>query len=252
MRMQSFSVTVHLHLVVYAMNLILNVIFQIMDQNDLMLLIVKHICVWLKKKRGHIPDAHFNKLRWENLDKGMHEETYKLYDRLMRLETGIDGTRSLLDASPEWWDEKIKVDKDFSKFRAIDLSIYKTYYAHLFRDSVATGDYSMTSFQFLNDDEHEENMEGNEENEEINLGDDEPLFPSFLQSSSTKRKKFKDVSNNRSTKSKTSYLEEKLEVVLDSLSTKCTQTFPPTNPSPTLSDCMNIVVTFPCFNEGST
>ena len=110
----------------------------------------------------------------------------------------------------------------------------------------------MTSFQFLNDDEHEENMEGNEENEEINLGDDEPLFPSFLQSSSTKRKKFKDVSNNRSTKSKTSYLEEKLEVVLDSLSTKCTQTFPPTNPSPTLSDCMNIVVTFPCFNEGST
>ncbi|CAH1421921.1 unnamed protein product [Lactuca virosa] len=110
----------------------------------------------------------------------------------------------------------------------------------------------MNSLQFLNDDECEENMERNGDSEEINLGDDEPLFPSFPQTSSSKRKKSKDISNNRSTKTKSSYLEEKLEVVLDALSKKRTQTFPPTNPSPTLSDCMNIVVTFPSINEGST
>ncbi|KAI3670347.1 hypothetical protein L1987_87938 [Smallanthus sonchifolius] len=68
---------------------------------------------------------------------------------------------------------------------------------------------------------------------------------------SSKRKKSKDVANNRSTKSKTSSFEEKLDVVLDALSTKSTQTFPPNNPSPTIADCMDIVITFPGFDEGS-
>ncbi|KAI3745127.1 hypothetical protein L1987_58229 [Smallanthus sonchifolius] len=81
--------------------------------------------------------------------------------------------------------------------------------------------------------------------------DDEPLFPNIVESSSSKRKKSKDVANNRSTKSKTSSFEEKLDVVLDALSTKSTQTFPPNNPSPTIADCMDIVITFPGFDEGS-
>ncbi|MFS7927999.1 putative Myb/SANT-like domain-containing protein [Helianthus anomalus] len=42
--------------------------------------------------------------KWDSMKK-----EWKLYDRLMRLETGIGGTRSFIDASPEWWDEKIKV-----------------------------------------------------------------------------------------------------------------------------------------------
>ncbi|KAF5778265.1 hypothetical protein HanXRQr2_Chr12g0545481 [Helianthus annuus] len=37
------------------------------------------------------------------------KKEWKIYDRLMRLETGIGGTRSFIDASPEWWDEKIKI-----------------------------------------------------------------------------------------------------------------------------------------------
>ena len=40
---------------------------------------------------------------------GQYEKDWKLYDRLMRHETGIGGTRSFIDASPEWWEEKIKV-----------------------------------------------------------------------------------------------------------------------------------------------
>lgn len=61
----------------------------------------------------------------------------------------------------------------------------------------------------------------------------------------------KDVANNRSTKRKISAFEEKLDVVLDALLTKSKQTFSPNNHSPTISDCMNIVITFPGFDESS-
>ena len=79
-------------------------------------------------RKGNRPGSHFNKVGWSNLEKTMLEKTgktfdkkqlknkwdnmkkdWKLYDRLMRLETGIGGTRSFIDASPEWWEEKIKV-----------------------------------------------------------------------------------------------------------------------------------------------
>lgn len=79
-------------------------------------------------KNGNRPGTSFNKIGWVNLGKTMMEKTgksfdriqlknkwdamkrdWKLYDRLMRLETGIGGTRSLIDASSEWWEEKIKV-----------------------------------------------------------------------------------------------------------------------------------------------
>ena len=35
----------------------------------------------------------------------------KLYDRLMRIESGLgwDSVRKTIDATPEWWDEKIQV-----------------------------------------------------------------------------------------------------------------------------------------------
>ena len=79
-------------------------------------------------KNGNRPGSHFNKAGWGNIEKNMKERTarcfdkkqlknkwdnmkkeWKLYDRLMRLETGIGGTRSFIDASREWWEEKIKV-----------------------------------------------------------------------------------------------------------------------------------------------
>ena len=79
---------------------------------------------------GNKPGTHFNKVGYENLIKKLKEKTgkdltykqiknhwesmkkdWKLYDRLMRLESGIgwDPIRKTIDASPEWWDEKIKV-----------------------------------------------------------------------------------------------------------------------------------------------
>nr|KAJ0222837.1 hypothetical protein LSAT_V11C200058550 [Lactuca sativa] len=183
---------------------------------------------------------------------GEHEKEWKLYEWLLRLETGLGGTRSLIEASLEWWEEKIKENKDYAKFRDTDLSIFDEKYALLFRDSVAIGDQTMTPLQFQNNSNlNEENMEGKRDSDEINLDDDEPLFPSFPKSSSTKRKKKMSFSNNRSTKSKSSVYEEKVDALLEAISTKSTQTFPQNNPSPTIPDCMAIVIKFPKFREGT-
>ncbi|KAD3337085.1 hypothetical protein E3N88_32605 [Mikania micrantha] len=81
-------------------------------------------------------------------------------------------SRSLIDASPEWWEEKIKVDKDFAKFRDANLDIYETHYAQLFRDCVAVGDQTMNLLQF----QHTSNPN---EHEEVNLDDDEDIFNNF-------------------------------------------------------------------------
>ncbi|KAD4584308.1 hypothetical protein E3N88_21909 [Mikania micrantha] len=213
-------------------------------------------------RKGNRPDTHFNKVGWMNIEKNMIEKTnktfdkkqlknkwdnmkkdWKLYDRLMRLETRIGRSRSLIDASPEWWEEKIKVDKDFAKFRDANLDIYETHYAQLFRDCVAVGDQTMNPLQF----QHTSNPN---EHEEVNLDDDEDIFNSFIGSSYGKRTKSRDATN-RSTKSKTSSFEDKLDVVLDALTSKTTQNIALNNPYPTISDCMNIVITFPDFNEGS-
>ncbi|CAI9272515.1 unnamed protein product [Lactuca saligna] len=125
--------------------------------------------------------------------------------------------------------------------------MFDTQYTLLLRDSIAIGNQTRTPIEFQN----EENKEGNGDSDEINLDDDEPLFTSFLESSSGKRKKSKNVGNNRSTKSKTSTYEEKVDALLDAISTKSTQTFPQNNPSPTIFYCMAVVIKFPGFNEGS-
>ncbi|CAI9264297.1 unnamed protein product [Lactuca saligna] len=197
----------------------------------------------MKEKTGKNYKRKQLKNKWDIMKK-----EWKLYDRLMRIEIGISGTRSLIDASPEWSEEKIKENKEYAKFRDTYLSIFDMKYAILFRDSVAVGDKTMTPLQFQNT---EENMEGEGDSDQINLDDDETLFPSFPESSSSKRKKSKNVSNSRSTKSKTSIYEEKVDALLDAISTKSTQTFPQNNLSPTIADCMTVVIKFPGFVEGS-
>ncbi|XP_076938002.1 uncharacterized protein LOC143605954 [Bidens hawaiensis] len=109
----------------------------------------------------------------------------------------------------------------------------------------------MTPSQFQKD----SNIEGKGDYDEISFGVDVHLFPSFAGSSSSNRKKSKDVANKRSTKSKASSLEENLDGVINFLSTnsttKSTQNFPPDNSYLTIEDCMSIVITFPGFEEGS-
>nr|KAJ0194690.1 hypothetical protein LSAT_V11C700380130 [Lactuca sativa] len=103
----------------------------------------------IEQKKGHKPTTSFDKVGWENIQKCIKEKTeWKLYDRLMRLETGLGGTRSLVDASYECWEEKINDNKDYAKFRNTDLRIFDEKYATLFRDSIAVGDQTMTPLQF--------------------------------------------------------------------------------------------------------
>ncbi|XP_021988488.1 L10-interacting MYB domain-containing protein-like isoform X2 [Helianthus annuus] len=128
---------------------------------------------------GNKPTGYFNKFGYENLEKYMKERTgktfdhkqiknhwetmkkeWKLYDRLMRLESGIgwDPVRKTIDASDEWWDKKIK---DLSKLRGQNLEMYKMYYGPLFRDCVAVGDNTKTPSNFANMiDKDEELIEG--------------------------------------------------------------------------------------------
>ncbi|KAL4567534.1 hypothetical protein LXL04_023121 [Taraxacum kok-saghyz] len=77
----------------------------------------------------------------------------------------------------------------------------------------------------------EEKMEGKGDNGEIILGEDEPISPSSSEDSS-----------NCSSDGRSSYLEQKLDLLLEALRR---QAFP------AISDCMKIVVSFPGFEEGS-
>ncbi|GKF42667.1 hypothetical protein Tco_0126009, partial [Tanacetum coccineum] len=85
-----------------------------------------------------------------------------------------------------------------------------------------------------------------------------PFFPA---SSSSKRKKAsssskrkKSSGSGRSTKGKTSVtseFDEGLDSVINALSSRSTQSFPPHNLIPLTQDCMNIVTQFPEFEEGT-
>ncbi|MFS8006644.1 putative Myb/SANT-like domain-containing protein [Helianthus anomalus] len=213
---------------------------------------------------GNKPTGYFNKFGYENLEKYMKERTgktfdhkqikhhwetmkkeWKLYDRLMRLESGIgwDPVRKTIDASDEWWDEKIKGDKDLSKLRGQNLEMYKMYYEPLFRDCVAVGDNTKTPSEFANMiDKDEELIEGRGDSDEINVSSDDQE-PIFFENSLTKRKKSKNDSSSRSTKRKTSItsaFEDKLDNVMQALSSRSSQSFPPQNPSLSTKECMDI------------
>ena len=128
------------------------------------------------------------------------------------------------------------------------------HYAPLFRDSVAVGDRTKVAIECQNNNgpTNEDDNEGKGDSDEVDLGeDDEPLFPA---SSSSKRKKKNNVAPTRSTKGKSSgssQWEDTLHDVIDALSARSTQSFPPKNCSPTTQECMDIVTCFPGFEEGS-
>lgn len=86
-------------------------------------------CCIQEVENGNMPGTHFNKLGWKNLLRSFNELTgkgcnkvqlknhwdsmrkdWKLWNKLMS-ESGIgwDPIRKTVDASPEWWNEKIRV-----------------------------------------------------------------------------------------------------------------------------------------------
>ncbi|CAI9275351.1 unnamed protein product [Lactuca saligna] len=182
---------------------------------------------------------------------------FSLSDQIMdkNLTTVVDCETTLKMKKPKFgWDNRsFMAFVDSCVTKNAHLSVFDEKYALLFRDSVVVGDQTMTPLQFQNNSNpNGENVEGKGDSDDINLDDDvEPLFPSFHESSSTKKRSSKLASNNRSTKSKSSVFEEKVDALLDAISTKSTQTYPQNNPSPTIAECMAIVTKFPDFHEGS-
>ncbi|KAI3782588.1 hypothetical protein L2E82_12639 [Cichorium intybus] len=231
----------------------------------------------IELENGNRPGSHFNKVGWSNIEKKIKEKTgksfdrkqlknkwdtmkkeWKLYDRLMRAESGIgwDPVRNTIDAPDEWWDEKIKGDKELAKFRDMNLYIYRKYYDPLFRDSVAVGDKTRAPSEFQNDSnptdaQDVEDIGGKEYDDDVTLLDnDEPLFP---QISSNKKRNSKHTTTTSSSKRKslvTSY-EDKLDTVLEALASRSKETIQHSNLSPTTQECMDIVTRFPDFQEGS-
>nr|GEW89181.1 hypothetical protein [Tanacetum cinerariifolium] len=152
--------------------------------------LIKEIRVRLHHHQARIEkDFTYKQLKnhWENMKKD-----WNLYDHLMRLDSGIgwDPIRNTINASAEWWDDKIKANEDLAKFRGLV-------------------------------DEDKEHQEGKGDSDDMNACDDEvPFFP---KSSSSKRKK--SSRSGRSTKGKTSItfeFDEKLDSVINALSSRST------------------------------
>ncbi|KAJ9556781.1 LOW QUALITY PROTEIN: hypothetical protein OSB04_011395 [Centaurea solstitialis] len=195
------------------------------------------------------PDKVFGKKQLKNKWDYM-KKAWKLYDRLMRIESDIgwDLDRKAIVAPAQWWDEKIKDDKDLAKFRDRNLEIFQLHYEPLFRDSFAVGDKTRARVECQNNSSptNEENNDGNGDSDEVSLGeDDEPVFPASSWTWS-KRKKSNNAAPTRSTKGKSS--ASSLRV--DNLDIS-TQSFPPQNSSLTTEECMDIVTCYPGFEEGS-
>ncbi|GKC09816.1 hypothetical protein Tco_1001426, partial [Tanacetum coccineum] len=135
-------------------------------------------------------------------------------------------------------------DPDLAKFRDKNLEMYHMYYEQLFCDSVAVGDKTRLPIQFQNNDSPSnnqeeyvgaENIEGNRDSEEFNNQEEDGVVISFPESSSTKKKKKDKNSNTRSKKAKTTVVtsfELKLDTVLQTLTSRSSQTFPPQNHVP--------------------
>ncbi|KAL7606892.1 hypothetical protein Lser_V15G16043 [Lactuca serriola] len=196
---------------------------------------------------------------------------FKYYDRLTRLETGIsiDPTRNIISASKDWWDEKIKEDKEYAKFKDKNLDVYQAYYETLFRDTVAVGDKAKVPCKFgkgstPNDVPFVDITDGKVDIDKVSLFKDVDPFLTYDSSSMKKRgkkltprcdnkRKFegKNEGKNEGKSMAYSSYEEKLDTIFDVLLTRSTQPSRQTTQSPTTEDCMAILSTFLGFEEGS-
>ncbi|CAH1413506.1 unnamed protein product [Lactuca virosa] len=189
----------------------------------------ENICKRLLERTGKDLDRHQMKNKWDIMLK-----EFKYYDRLTRLETGIstDPVRNIISASKEWWDEKIKEDKE---------------------DGSTPDDVQFVDI-----------TDGKEDTNEVRLFDDVDHFLTY--DSSSKKRRGKKLTPRRDNKRKfegkndgisegksmaNSSYEEKLDTVFDVLLTRSTQPSRQTTQSPTTEECMAIVSTFPGFEEGS-
>nr|KAJ0218855.1 hypothetical protein LSAT_V11C300149300 [Lactuca sativa] len=187
-------------------------------------------------KSGNRPNTYLNKSACQNICKRLLERNeFKYYDRLTRLETGIstDPVRNIISASKEWWDEKIKEDKEYAKFKDKNLDVYQTYYEALFGipQLLETrlrylANLATVALRFV------DITDGKEDTDEVRLFDDVDSFLTYDSSSKKRRgkkltprrdnKKNFEGKNEGKSMANSSY-EEKLDTVFDVLLTRSTQ-----------------------------
>ncbi|KAF3624026.1 hypothetical protein FXO38_30460, partial [Capsicum annuum] len=111
-------------------------------------------------RKGNRPNTHLNKDGWKNLGDAFYnrmgrkytktqlknkwdnmKQDWAFYNQLMRENTGLgwDATKNTIIADDDWWNQKIKVDHRYRRFRNMVLSLIRYRYDALFSDIVATG-----------------------------------------------------------------------------------------------------------------
>ncbi|XP_023746291.1 uncharacterized protein LOC111894443 [Lactuca sativa] len=106
----------------------------------------------------------------------------------------IDPVRNIISTSNEWWDEKIKEDKEYAKFKDTNLEVYETYYEALFRDTIVVGDKDKVPCEFgssstPDDVQFVDIIDGKKASDEVLLFDDVDAFLTYDSSSKKRRGK---------------------------------------------------------------
>ncbi|KAK2655394.1 hypothetical protein Ddye_008446 [Dipteronia dyeriana] len=161
--------------------------------NDDLVAIYCVICV-KEVAKGNMLGTHFDKIGWVNVVKVFKEITGRDYDRkqlknkwdslktdwklwssLLHKETGIgwDPAKKTVDAPPEWWQSKIKMNVEYQKFCDVGISPdMMDMYDKMFKGSTAVGNcvmipsFTILPEEMVEDSEHDkqtvdrENEEG--------------------------------------------------------------------------------------------
>ncbi|KAM3301586.1 hypothetical protein P3S67_016088 [Capsicum chacoense] len=155
---------------------------------------------------------------------------------------GWDATKNTIIADDDWWNQKIKMDHRYRRFRNMDLSLISYRYDALFSDIVATGKRAQSANQEhffeieieLNkektndfddfDQEHFVNL--NDEGSDESDGAHDMNSPIFPELSLERQLSTDDIgSSSRVKKSKTKSAREELHSIVELLSSKSTATY---------------------------
>ncbi|XP_019239273.1 PREDICTED: uncharacterized protein At2g29880-like [Nicotiana attenuata] len=119
-------------------------------------------------RKGNRPNTYLSKDGWKNMVNEFNKKTgreytrkqmknhwdhmkaeWTLFKQLMRGETGLgwDPTRKTIIADDDWWEQKIKENSKYKKFRNKDLSLIWFRYDALFTDIIATGERACAATQ---------------------------------------------------------------------------------------------------------
>ncbi|KAJ0042844.1 hypothetical protein Pint_18795 [Pistacia integerrima] len=215
-------------------------------------------------RKGNRPNCHLSSVGWNNLIKAFNERT-----AIDARETGLgwDDVRKTIIADDEWWNDKIKVNKEYKKFKNKDLSLIWYRYDALFSDITATGDRAWAPSQIddLNienefageslgmsenrDEEIDVDFERDDDNDVVGRNIEEfEHVPFKFPSSSLNKRKIGGTNNNmkKGKSSVASSLKENIDSLIAMLSDKTTaESSSSLQHEPTITECMDMLKKMP-------